>query len=126
MYVIYGKVMRGRGYGKKIGYPTANLDRRDYTRLRKKPAQGVYAGEGLIQRTGRRYKTGIVIGPKDRTGLPRIEAYLLGFTGVLYGEKMTLSLRKYLRRFMSFRNEGVLKKQILKDMERVRKMVKLT
>jgi riboflavin kinase/FMN adenylyltransferase len=133
MFTIHGTVGRGRGYGKTIGYPTANLDRRHYSRLQKKPRLGVYAGEALVKRTNRRYKAGIVIGPPDRRarlparqGLPRVEAHLLGFTGVLYGEKVTLSLRKYLRRFVSFRNDSVLKKQILKDMKRVRKIVKLT
>lgn len=72
------------------------------------------------------FRAGMVIGPRDRRGIPRIEAHLLGFTGVLYGEELTLSLRKYLRRFMSFKSEGVLKKKILKDIERIRRIIHLT
>lgn len=125
-YTIIGKVIRGRGYGKRIGFPTANLDRRQFSRLPRKPREGVYAGIATVSRTQMSFRAGIVVGPRDRGGIPRIEAHLLGFTGVLYGEELTLSLRKYLRRFMSFRDEHVLEKRILKDMGRVREIIKLT
>lgn len=126
MYTISGKVIRGAGYGQKMGYPTANLDRRQYLRLSKKPKYGIYAGIAKLQRTARKYKAAIIIGPKDKRGLPKIEAYLLGFTGVLYGEKLVLSFRKYLRPFMSFRNKHVLKGQILKDIQKVHEIINLT
>lgn len=126
MYEIKGKVIRGTGYGRKLGFPTANLDRRGYARLVRKPRLGIYAGVAKRQEATRLYRAAIVVGPLDKRGLPKIEAHLLGFTGVLYGERVALSFRKYLRKFMSFRNEGVLKKQILKDTMRVRRLISLT
>lgn len=126
MHTLVGKVKRGAGYGRKIGFPTANLDRRQYARLRKKPRPGIYAGIASEQGKIRKYKAAIVIGPRERGGLPKIEAHLLGFTGVLYGKKIELSLMKYLRGFMSFTGEEKLKGQIIKDTMSARKVVNLT
>lgn len=123
---ITGRVVRGTGYGANLGFPTANLDRRQYARLPKRPPLGIYAGTAKRQGAKRIYQAAIVIGPKGKHGLPKIEAYLLGFTDVLYGKKLELSLKKYLRRFVSFKNENVLKRQILKDIEEVRRTVPLT
>lgn len=132
--VITGKVVRGDGYGQKLGFPTANLDRRGYSHLKCKPKSGIYAGTASIlplslyspAHSRRIFRAAIIIGPKDNKGLPKIEAYLIDFSGVLYGEKVKLSLMKHLRQFMSFKSEHVLKRQILKDIDRVRKVVSLT
>ncbi len=128
MQTLTGKVIRGRGYGHRLGYPTANLDRREYARLRPKLRLGIYAGTATILDNGHRFRAALVLGLKDKTGLPRIEAHLLGFTDVLYGRRLALSFIRYLRPFMSFRKEGedVLKKQIKKDIARVKKLINLT
>lgn len=126
MYTISGKVIKGAGYGRKIGFSTANLDSRQYARLRKKPRLGIYAGTACILGKARKYKTAIVIGPRERSGLPKIEAHFLGFTGVLYGREIELSLMKYLRKFMSFTKEEKLKGQIIKDIQLTRKIINLT
>ena len=126
MLTVSGKVIKGLGYGRKIGFPTINLDRREYKRLNLWLREGIYAGTAHIQKTGRRFKAAIIVAQRDRRGLPKIEAYLLGFTGVLYGKKVELSFIKYLRHFMSFTNEDVLKAQIIKDIARVDKIIHLT
>ena len=126
MHTISGKVIKGLGYGRKIGFPTINLDRREYRRLNLRIREGIYAGTAHIQKTGRRFKAAIIVAQRDRRGLPKIEAYLLGFTGVLYGKKVELSFMKYVRHFMSFRSESALKTQILKDIARVDKIIHLT
>ncbi len=126
LHTVSGKVVKGRGYGKKIGFPTINLDRREYKRLNLNIPEGIYAGVAKIKESGQIVKAGIVIGIKDKRGLPKIEAHLLGFTGVLYGKRIELSLRKYLRAFMSFRSERTLKAQIAVDMAMVEKAISLT
>ena len=108
--VISGKVIHGEHYGKQLGFPTANLDRREFARKKMKIKLGVWAG--LAQVSSRIYKAGIVIGPIDGNRLPKIEAYLLNFKGNLYGKKITISLKKYLRPFKKYTNEGNLKIQI--------------
>jgi riboflavin kinase/FMN adenylyltransferase len=143
MVTIVGRVIYGKKYGRKLGFPTANLDRRDYVRRKLKIKLGIYAGYAVIgEKTtfprpsphhfgyaqgdpeldrmgqeGREHerKAAIVIGPIDNRGLPKIEAHLLNFKGNLYGKKVILSLGKYIRSFREFKNEGELKKQIQKD-----------
>jgi riboflavin kinase/FMN adenylyltransferase len=134
--VITGIVVRGAGYGQKLGFPTANLDRRSFGHLKRKPKLGIYAGLARIlpqtvsllprgcppRRTGVVHPAAIVIGPKDDKGHPKIEAHLIGFRGVLYGRRLRLSFIKYLRPFRVFKSEKALKKQVKKDLCAVRKL----
>ena len=122
MYQISGKVIYGDNYGKKLGFPTANLDRRDYQKRKLKIKLGVYAGWAEFKLKAKSYKlkAGIVIGPLNHRGLPKIEAHLIGFKGSLYGEKLIIYLQKYLRPFRKFKNKEKLIKQIKKDIERIK------
>ena len=63
-----------------------------------------------------------MIGPIDKRGLPKIEAYLLDFTGDLYAKKLKLLLINYIRPFKKYKNIPDLKKQISEDVEKVRKI----
>ncbi len=122
MLKITGKVIKGQSYGQKIGFPTANLDRRQYRKAKQKIKLGVWAGYAHI--LSKRYKAGVVIGPFDQRGLPKIEAHLLAFRGNLYGKTLQLTLTKYLRPFKKFSSETVLKTQIKKDILQIRKILK--
>jgi riboflavin kinase/FMN adenylyltransferase len=150
---LLGKVIHGDHYGKKLGFPTANLDRRDYVRRHVRIRLGIWAGYAFVPsrptmsaaeeewrdllkidpwastrkrvsaRDGITYKAGIVIGPLDKRRLPKIEAHLIGFKGNLYGKKITISLKKYIRPFKKFRNEQELKKQIQSDLKKIIKIL---
>ena len=78
---------------------------------------GVWAGRAEIGYGPQAvsYKSGIVIGPLDKRGLPKIEAHIINFKGNLYGKKLALNLNKYLRPFKKFKTEQELKQQIQKD-----------
>ena len=45
---ISGRVIKGDGYGKKIGFPTINIDRREFSKLKNKPILGIYRGEVIL------------------------------------------------------------------------------
>ena len=115
-YVIYGKVIKGDGYGKKIGYPTINISRRFFLKLKKKPDFGVYAGRVFLGR--KLYKAGIVIGPKDKKGLPKVEAHLISFEGNAVGKKAIFEVGKFIRKFKKFKTEEELVRQIGKDLKK--------
>ena len=116
-----GRVVRGVGYGRKLGFPTANLDRRQWARKKLRLRHGVYAGTAALP-GGKRYPAGIVIGPMDKTGRPKIEAHLIGFHGSLYHKQITLRIRKFIRPYKTFANLALLKKQISRDLKTAAKI----
>lgn len=118
---LSGRIIRGDNYGKRLGFPTANLDRRQYSRDRLKIKFGVYAGWAILP-GGRQYRAGIVIGPRDRSGLPKLEAHLIGFAGNLYGKKIILRLIKFLRPYRSFSTQSLLKQQITHDISIIKRL----
>ncbi len=116
---LKGQVVKGASLGRKLGYPTANLDRRDYARRKLRIRLGIYAGYADI---GKGYGAAIIIGPIDKAGLPKIEAHLLGFKGNLYGKPLTITLKQYIRPFRKFKGEEELKKQINRDIRKIKKL----
>jgi riboflavin kinase/FMN adenylyltransferase len=112
---ISGTVIVGDGYGKVLGYPTANIDRKQYAEKKPDLKLGVYAGYVIIEDSQDRYRAGIVLGPMDQTDLPKIEAHLIGYTGDLYGEMVTFHFSKYLRPFVTYTSEEKLKADIKAD-----------
>jgi FAD synthase len=116
IYIIKGKVIKGDGYGKKIGYPTINLNRKSFLRMKEKPVFGVYVGKVILNK--KIYKAGIIIGPLDKKNLPKIEAHLIGFKKDIYGREVTLEINKFIRKFKKFKTEKELIAQIKKDIEK--------
>ncbi|OGI85842.1 hypothetical protein A3A05_02040 [Candidatus Nomurabacteria bacterium RIFCSPLOWO2_01_FULL_41_12] len=106
IYKISGKVIRGDGYGKKLGFPTVNLETKDEL-----PKVGVYAGVALID--DKEYKAGIVIGPGNKT-----EAHLIGYNGDAYGKQVVLTIKQFLREYKKFDTEEELINQIKEDIKK--------
>ena len=112
---ISGKVVQGKGKGKKLGFPTINIE------LREKIDSGVYAGKVITRElgaNGKRMRTnmwpaGIFIGKNKKI----LEAYLIDFSGDLYGKEMSVTIREKMRDVMKFENDEKLKKQIKEDIE---------
>ncbi len=104
MHTISGKVVKGDGYGKKLGFPTMNLD----FQKRELPPDGVYSGNAILDNT--KYRAGIVIGPNGK-----IEAHLIGWEGDAYGKEVVLEIKNFLREYKKFDTEEELINQIKKD-----------
>lgn len=125
LFLVRGNVIAGLRYGRALGFPTANLDKTEYMKTGEVIPRGIYAGLARLTSTQQVFRAGIVVGPNEKDGLPKIEAHLLDFSGDLYGQDLELSLLVYLRPYHNFRGEDALKEQIGTDIEAVRKAVTL-
>lgn len=106
-YIIKGIVIKGEGYGKKLGFPTVNLETKGI-KPKEFPPEGVYSGIAILDDI--KYRAGIVIGPGDK-----IEAHLIGYNGDAYGKEVTLLIKKFIREYKKFNTEEELIIQIKKD-----------
>ncbi|HVD11607.1 MAG TPA: riboflavin biosynthesis protein RibF [Gaiellaceae bacterium] len=111
---VEGTVVAGDARGGTLGFPTANL-RADPQLL--VPGYGIYAGEA----ESRRAAISIGTNPHYGGGERRIEAFLLDFTGDLYGRRLVLQLWQRLRDERAFDSEDDLVAQIARDVEATRR-----
>jgi riboflavin kinase/FMN adenylyltransferase len=113
-FEVTGTVIIGENRGKSLGFATSNLDV-PQEMVDIKP--GVYAC--LTDVDGQTWKavTNIGFRPTFGEGLlsPRIEAHLLGFSGNLYGEELSLRFVERLRDEMKFDQVSDLQAQIKVD-----------
>ncbi|MDA8597018.1 riboflavin kinase [Candidatus Pacebacteria bacterium] len=112
-----GTVIHGDGYGRQLGYPTANIDQADFAVQKLTPKEGIYAGEVEICKTAERYLAAIVIGPTQPNGRPKLEAHLLDFTGELYGETIVFYVYEFIRSFQKYDDEEALIADIRSDID---------
>lgn len=118
---IPGRVVQGDQRGRKMGYPTANLE--VWEELIH-PARGVYAGRAFIDEKS--YQAAINIGLRPTLTSDTetvIEAHLLDFDGDLYGQELCLDLVTRLRDEEKFDNLDQLLAQLEQDVARTRQMV---
>ena len=114
-YALTGIVGPGRPLGRRLGFPTANI-----TPLEPRqaiPASGVYACFAVPPDGVRRHAV-VNIGTRPTVaadGLTTIEAHIIGFTGDLYGQQLTLEFRRRLRPERRFDNPDALAGQIARD-----------
>ena len=113
-FAVEGTVIRARGRGKTIGYPTINLET-DYALI---PKNGVYVTEAEID--GHRWGavTNIGYNPTFEQGQVRsIETFILDFKGDLYDKKVRLHFLERIRDEMKFESADELVDRIAKDVE---------
>ena len=115
-HILTGRVSHGRGLGRTLDVPTANLTIPEGVVC---PAYGVYACKARID--GREYRAVTNIGMRPTVGGNHVtvEAYLLDFAGDLYGKEMTLEFYTFLRPEQKFDSLEALQAQIRKDIARV-------
>jgi riboflavin kinase / FMN adenylyltransferase len=117
---IKGKVQKGKQLGKKIGFPTANIDIKDYVLA----CPGVYAVR-VKTKKGKNYIKGIAnLGYRPTFNEKKIllEVHLFNFAGNLYDKYLTIEFLKFIRKEKKFKNIVQLKKQIKIDLLKVKKI----
>ena len=117
---IKGKVQKGKQLGKKIGFPTANIDIKDYVLA--KP--GVYAVRVKTPKSKNFVKGIANLGYRPTFNGDKIllEVHLFNFTGNLYNKYLTVDFLKFIRREKKFKNVDQLRKQIKIDLLKAKKI----
>ncbi len=119
-YAIEGEVVHGAHRGHALGFPTANLK----TANELIPGFGVYAVLARID--GRTFKgvASIGIRPTFDNGPVSIEVYLFELNQDLYGKQMEVLFIKHLRGEERFSNAEALIRQIRKDVQDAKEVLK--
>lgn len=119
-FVLDGRVVRGAGRGKGLGWPTANLQTLPRLLL---PGVGVYAGRACHR--DRWYPAAINVGENPTFGQEpvHVEAFLLDFEDDLLGEPLAVEFWARLRDEVRFESVQELSAQIGRDVERTREIV---
>jgi len=114
-YSLGGRVVRGDGIGRQLGYPTANIEVAGMLL----PPNGVYAVHAKTEK--QRWRAVLNIGCRPTLSQPepqlRVEAHLLGFEGDLYGQELELVFAAKLRDETKFGSMAELREQIGKDIQ---------
>lgn len=109
MYNFSGKVVKGEGRGKKLGFHTANLDN-----IGLNLNYGVYLAEVKVD--NKKYQGILHFGPQKTFGNKvTAEVYIKDFNSEIYGKRLKVMVIKKIREIKRFKSIDGLVKQIRKD-----------
>lgn len=114
MYKFWGKVRTHNKRGKKLGFPTANVD------LAKKIPEGIYVSKTKIDRHIFNSLTFIGTARTFNEKKFHAETYIMDFNENIYGRWITIRLLKRIRGNKKFDSAEDLVKQMKKDEEKAR------
>ena len=113
-YPLSGLVVEGDGRGRRLSYPTANLS--PYFR-KLLPPDGVYIVKARLQGRERIGLMNVGYRPTFGEGERRLEVYLIGEEGNLYGQELELMLHRRIREERAFPHPRDLLAQLAQDEE---------
>jgi riboflavin kinase/FMN adenylyltransferase len=119
-YFIDGRVATGRKLGRKMGFPTVNVDSSNDLF----PGGGVYVTTSRFESFSRSFESVTNIGVRPtlyENYALTIESHILDFDSNVYGDTVRLYFHQLLRREQQFRSALELSKQIRQDIERSRR-----
>jgi riboflavin kinase/FMN adenylyltransferase len=117
---IEGKVEKGRQQGKKIGFPTCNIDIKDYVIA----MPGVYAVK-VKQKNSKKFLKAIAnLGyrPTFKQKKILLEVHIFNFSGNLYNKYLSVDFIRFIRKEKKFNNVDQLRKQIQSDLKIAQKI----
>ena len=115
-FFFCGKVVEGNKLGRKIGYPTANLEIAEKFKLI--PGDGVYAVELIVMNEQEKLYRGMMnIGFRPTVGGSKrmIEVNIFDFERMIYGETVRVFVKRFLRPEIKFSGIDALKEQLAVD-----------
>ena len=121
-WFIEGVVKRGKKIGKKLGYPTCNINIKNYVL----PKIGIYAVKILIGKS-KKILSGIAyLGYRPTFEGKKIllEVYIFGINQNLYKKRLRIYFLKFIRGEQKFKNLSSLTRQMNKDVINAQKRLK--
>lgn len=112
------KVQHGQKNGRKIGFPTLNLNP---GKIIKSYSPGVYACQVFFE--GKKYGGALHLGPKMGSKKIVLEIHLLHFHQTIYGHFVQLQILEKIREAQRFKTLETLKRQIQKDLKSLSKIL---
>lgn len=112
-YQITGRVVRGRGKGRRLGFPTINVAVDPQKLL---PLDGVYYGTATAEQR-------VIPGALCCRGR-RVEFHLIGFRGSWYGRFVEIQVGQRLRGIQHFKSEFLLARAIRHDVARAGRLAR--
>ncbi len=119
-FAIEGVVQHGDKNGRKLGFPTANIDLGSYLR----PRYGIYAVKGRLP-DGRVLNGAANLGIRPSFDPPKLllEPYFFDFSEDLYGQMIEVELHAFIRGEAKFDSLDALKVQMERDCSAARKLL---
>lgn len=123
-YSLSGKIVGGYQNGRKLGYPTANIDIRKTNKLL--PAMGVYAVQVRIENNEKIYGGMLNIGtrPTFNGSDLSVEVYIFDFSGTLYDRTIKVFFMSRVRSDRIFPTLEALAEQLQLDEQQIRTILK--
>ncbi len=112
-YILTGSVSKGKQLGRTIGFPTANLQMEENYKLI--PKNGVYVIKSILNKKTVFGIMNIGFNPTVSGEHLSVEVHFFDYDSNLYGQKISVSLLKYLREEQKFKSVDLLKAQLEKD-----------
>ncbi len=121
-YSLTGRVIDGFHEGRKIGFPTANLNTDEIGKL--VPASGVYAVHVQLENEQHLRPAMMNIGtrPTYDGHVQTLEVHIFDFDGDIYGQQLRVVFDRRIRNEMKFSSPQELAKQLEKDKEEIRRI----
>jgi len=122
LFMLNGTIVKGKGIGKTLDFPTANLQVEENYKII--PKNGVYVVQSNI--SGERVFgiTNIGTNPTFGGSVKTIETYFLDFNEILYDKFLKLEFLKRIRDEVNFETSDNLKEAIKKDESFAREYIK--
>lgn len=111
-YTLAGTVVENRRIGRRIGFPTANIEAEQNRVI---PKDGVYATIACVDGAYYRAVTNIGTNPTVHGDHLTIETHMIGFDTDIYGKRLSVAFLRYLRGELVFSSLDELKEQIRLD-----------
>lgn len=120
-YYINGTVVKGKGFGKKMEFPTANINVDEVYKLI--PKNGVYAVSSLYKGKIIYGMMNIGINPTFEADKKTIEAHFFDFNENLYGQDLKINFLDRLRDERKFESVEALMAQLTQDRTKAKQII---